>query len=57
MGAVGLALTSVLVVRHYKDEHRRHRDLLDPRTAQVRALIDEAEKLILLGRRGSGEPL
>jgi hypothetical protein len=57
MGALGLALTSALVVRHYKLEQRRHRELADPRAVQVRALIDEAEKLILLGRRGSAEPL
>jgi len=57
MGALGLALTSALVLRHYKMEQRRNRELSDPRAAQVRALIEEAEKLILLGRRGSVEPL
>lgn len=58
VGALGLALTSALVVRHYRGEQRRtSRALADPRAAQVRALIEEAEKLILLGRRGSTEAL
>lgn len=57
MGALGVVLTSALVFRHYRGEQRRHRELADPRAVQVRALIEEAEKLILLGRRGSVEPL
>lgn len=57
IGALGLALTSALVVRHYRVVQRRMRELSDPRAVQVRALIEEAEKLILLGRRGSVEPL
>lgn len=57
LGALGLALTSALVVRHYRVEQRRHRGLSDPRALQVRALIEEAEKLIMLGRRGSTEAL
>ncbi|NDD26866.1 MAG: hypothetical protein EB084_01170 [Proteobacteria bacterium] len=57
VGALGLALTSALVVRHYRHDQRRARASNDPRAQQVRALIEEAEKLLVMGRRGSTEAL
>ena len=57
VGALGVALTSALVIRHYRVGQQRLRTLSDPRAAQVRALIEEAEKLIMLGRRGSTEAI
>jgi hypothetical protein len=56
LGAAGIAMTTALVYRYYRLEQRRSLEAADPRAAQVRALIDEAEKLILLGRRGTAEP-
>ena len=53
VGALGLGLTTFLVYRHYQLEQRRSREASDPRTQQVRALIDEAETLLHLGRRGT----
>lgn len=53
LGAIGLAATSVLVYRYCKLEQQRVREARDPRAVQVRALIQEAEKLISLGRRGT----
>jgi hypothetical protein len=53
LGAAGIAATSILVYRFYKLEQRRHLEAHDPRARQVRALIEEAEKLIHLGRKGS----
>ena len=56
VGAAGAALASAFFVRYYREEQRRHRELADPRARQVRALIEEAEKLLLRGRGGVVDP-
>jgi hypothetical protein len=50
MGVAGLAAITGLVVQYYQNQRR----LLgtDPRAEQVRELIDEAEHLLAVGRRG-----
>lgn len=55
VGVLGLGLTTFLVYRHFRLEQRRQREAGDPRAQQVRALIEEAEHLIHLGRRGGRE--
>jgi len=53
VSVAGLAATSALVYRYYRLEQRRAREASDPRARQVRALIEEAEKLITIGRKGT----
>ena len=55
VGVLGLGFTTFLVYRHYRLGAQRKRETCDPRAQQVRALIEEAEHLISLGRRGGRE--
>ncbi|MBM3463370.1 MAG: hypothetical protein FJX76_14825 [Armatimonadetes bacterium] len=53
IGVLGLAATTALVYRFYHIEQQRSREANDPRAREVRALIQEAEKLLSLGRKGA----
>lgn len=51
IGVAGLAAITGLVVQYYQQQ-KRLLESVDPRALQVRELIDEAEQLLAVGRRG-----
>ncbi|HEY3999488.1 MAG TPA: hypothetical protein VGO93_11510 [Candidatus Xenobia bacterium] len=52
LGVAGLAAVTGLVVQYYQTSRRRLQEAADPRAREIRELLDEAEHLLQVGRRG-----